>query len=73
MLTRDLEINAKILASMRFQQRGLSDRTVNALVAGGIDTPERLLFMTDIDLRSIPGIGRSSLAEIKTYRERFLP
>ena len=34
------------LAYAPFRDRGFSDRTINALVAGGIDAPERLLFLT---------------------------
>jgi hypothetical protein len=56
-----------------FAHRGLSKRTVEALVAYGIDTPERLLFMTEASLMSIPGIGKASLSEIKRYRARVLP
>jgi hypothetical protein len=38
----------------------------------GIDLPERLLFMHENDIRKIPGIGESAMAEIMLYRERLL-
>jgi DNA-directed RNA polymerase alpha subunit len=76
--SREIEIavrNAsarRVLAWMPFRDRGLSDRTINALIAKGIDAPERLLFLTEAELKRIPGIGRASLAEIMRYRARFL-
>jgi hypothetical protein len=55
-----------------FRDRKFSDRTIDALLAFGIDAPERLLFMEERDLREkIPGIGKVSLAEIMAYRSRF--
>jgi DNA-directed RNA polymerase alpha subunit len=54
------------------QQRGFSDRTINALIDCEIDSPERLLFMTKKQLKSIPGIGKVSMAELTSYRDRFL-
>ena len=55
-----------------FQQRGFSDRTINALIDCQIDSPERLLFMTKEQLKSMPGIGKASMAELTAYRDRFL-
>jgi hypothetical protein len=46
---------------------------IDALVSAGIDAPERLLFMTDVELREIPGIGKAGIAEIAKYRSRFIP
>jgi hypothetical protein len=40
--------------------------------AAGIDFPERLLFMKDAEIKAISGIGKAALAEIATYRKRFL-
>jgi DNA-directed RNA polymerase alpha subunit len=59
-------------AQLPFRHRGLSDRTIQALVDCSIDSPERLLFMTEKEIRSIPGIGQVSLAEIIAYREKFI-
>jgi hypothetical protein len=56
-------------AQLPFRQRGLSDRTIQALVDCSIDSPERLLFMTEKEIQSIPGIGK---AEIIAYREKFI-
>jgi DNA-directed RNA polymerase alpha subunit len=67
------EIAGKIIKMTPFQNRGLSDRTIEALTKHGVDAPERLLFMTERDLRLIPGVGKASLAEILAYRARFLP
>jgi DNA-directed RNA polymerase alpha subunit len=55
-----------------FDHRGLSKRTVEAIVACGIYEPERLLFMTEEQLANIPGIGKVSMSEIKAYRDGFL-
>jgi DNA-directed RNA polymerase alpha subunit len=59
------------LAMAPFWYRGLDSRTIEALVAAGIDASERLLFMLDRELLSIPGVGRASLAKIAAYRDRF--
>ena len=59
-------------AQLPFRHRGLSDRTIQALVDCSIDSPERLLFMTEKEIRLIPGIGKVSLAEIIAYREKFI-
>lgn len=56
-----------------FWDRGLSDRLVEALVQGGIDAPEHLLFMTDAEIRAIRGIGKAAAAEIEKYRSRSIP
>jgi hypothetical protein len=55
-----------------FQGRGLSRATINALLAAGIDTPERLLFM-DFKKVKLKGIGPTRLQEIEAYRTRYLP
>jgi hypothetical protein len=64
---------AALLGHAPFRVRKLSDRTIKALLDYGIDAPERLLFMTAEQLKGIPGVGKSSLAEIMKYRSRFLP
>jgi len=67
------EAGRKILPKLPFENRGLSARTIDALVAGGIDAPERLLFATEAELNKLSGIGKVSLDEIMRYRLRFLP
>jgi hypothetical protein len=59
-------------ARFPFRHRGLSDRTIQALVGCSIDSPERLLFMTKKEIQSIPGIGKASMAEIIAYRDKFI-
>jgi hypothetical protein len=44
-----------------FQGRGLSNRTVDILANFGIDAPERLLFMTEGEIKKIPGVGKPLL------------
>ena len=61
-----------ILRGLKFEGRGFSKRTVDALLAHGISAPERLLFMTETELQNISGIGASSLAEILRYRKQHL-
>ena len=60
------------LKNIPFRDRRFSKRTVDALVAHGIDAPERLLFMTEAQLREVPGIDKASMAEINAYRDRCL-
>jgi hypothetical protein len=55
-----------------FKNRGLSHRTIKALVDCGIDAPERILFMPEAHLRRIPGVDAASLKELKAYRARFI-
>lgn len=55
-----------------FSGRGFKDRTVEAIVVCGIYEPERLLFMSEAQLKNIPGIGKASMSEIRAYRNRFL-
>ena len=50
---------------------GLTTRTAKALIGHGIDTPERLLSITERRLSLIPGIGPVSMMEIMRYRGRF--
>lgn len=59
-------------ARLLFEHRGFSDRTIRALIDSAIAAPEHLLFMTEDQLRSIPGIGNVSLGEIVAYRSRFI-
>ena len=61
-----------ILRGQKFEGRGFSKRTVDALLAHGISAPERLLFMTETELQNISGIDASSLAEILRYRKQHL-
>ena len=60
-----LEMNCK------FGKRGLSERTIQALADCAIDYPERLLFMTEKQIASIPGVGKVAAAEIRAYRTLF--
>ena len=60
-------------AAASFGGRGFSDPTIAALVAHGIDAPERLLFASYADLKRIPGVGKASFEEIMRYRTRFIP
>ena len=39
-----------------FQERGFSDRTINALIDCQIDLPERLLFMSKKQLKLLRGM-----------------
>lgn len=64
---------ADILRRALFYGRGFSRRTVNALFNRGIDAPEWLLFVSEAELKKIPGIGKASLDEIMRYRARYIP
>jgi hypothetical protein len=65
-------IAVPIMKRLPFDHCGLSDRTIEALVKHGMDAPERLLFMSEREIEKIPGIGKASIAEIWSYRERFV-
>jgi hypothetical protein len=67
----DLNVGAMFRAGAMFTARGFSYSTIKALVGGGIDAPERLLFADETGLRSIPGIDGEALEEIARYRAQF--
>jgi hypothetical protein len=54
-----------------FLNRGLSERTIGALVSHGMNAPERLLFKSEAELRRVPGIGDVSIKEIEAYKAKF--
>jgi len=53
-----------------FRDKGLSRRTIQVLVNRGI-TPERLLSMSESQLRALPAIGEVAMQEIRRFRARF--
>jgi DNA-directed RNA polymerase alpha subunit len=55
-----------------FSDRGLSRRTIDALLDASIDAPERLLFMSEQQIKGIPGIGKASVTEIASYRAKYI-
>jgi DNA-directed RNA polymerase alpha subunit len=59
-------------AAISFGGRGFSSRTIEALIARGIDAPERLLFASETTLKRIRDIGEASFEEIVRYRTRFI-
>jgi len=67
----DGDLGAIFSAGAMFTARGFSYSTIRALVVGGIDAPERLLFATETDLLAIPGIDKTASQEITQYRARF--
>jgi hypothetical protein len=50
-----------------------SPHLTHALLSHGIDAPERLLFMSEAEIGEISGVGKGASAEIKLYRNQFLP
>jgi hypothetical protein len=62
---------ASVMRAISFRGRGLSDRTIQALLDHGIDFPEPLLFMEPSQLKKIPGMGKAGFNEIMRYRENF--
>ncbi len=55
----------------RFCDRGLSDRTIESLIIGGVDYPEQLLKMSEAEIFPIAGIGKVSLSETMQYKQKF--
>jgi DNA-directed RNA polymerase alpha subunit len=66
------EVNGHLLSIVPFQNRKFSKRTIQALIDCSVDAPERLLFMTEEQIKSIPGVGKVSLGEIRTYRQKYI-
>ena len=56
---------------LRFAACGFSDRTIRALLMGGIVAPERLLSMTPNQIQLIPGMGANLMKEVERYRAQF--
>jgi hypothetical protein len=52
----------------RFRDRGLPAATITALIRQDVESPERLLFMSDGELASLSGIGDRRFREIQNYR-----
>ena len=66
-----INVDAVFSAGAMFTARGFSYSTIRTLAMAGIDAPERLLFATETDLLSIPGIDEKAFDEIARYRARF--
>ena len=64
--------SAEVSAAISFGGRGFSSRTIETLIARGIDAPERLLFASETTLKRIRDIGEASFEEIVRYRTRFI-
>jgi hypothetical protein len=60
-----------IFQAAAFLFRGLSPRTVKLLRAASVDLPERLLFMTEEQIKAVSGLDKKSRAEIEGYRAKF--
>lgn len=67
-----IEAGQHFLERIAFTGRGLSKRTVDAVIEGGISQPERLLFMSEDDISRIPGIGLKGVSEVMAYKRRFM-
>jgi len=67
------EARERLKMKQRFKNRGLSNATVTALIAAGLDAPERLLFLDARELKKLRGVGPVKLREIASYRATFLP
>ena len=68
-----------ILRGQKFEGRGFSKRTVDALLAHGVSAPERLLFMIETELQNIlvsqgqnmvDAIRQIGVSEVTFYRWR---
>lgn len=57
--------HAKVKNDRHVNDMGFCNRTLNVLMAGGIDTESKLMDMTDFMLLLIPNLGRRSLNEIR--------
>jgi hypothetical protein len=66
------EVEELFRTGAMFTARGFSHSSIKALVLGGIDAPERLLFTDEAELASIPGLDEVALEEIARYRAQFV-
>jgi hypothetical protein len=64
------EIEKRLEQRKPFASRGFSAGTIDALIAGGVDLPEHLLFVQEGALQEL-GLGDIPMSEIRSYRERF--
>lgn len=55
----------------RFAQQNFSPKVIDALVAAGIDAPERLLSMSPERVRLLPGVGPKTSEEVERYRKNY--
>ena len=62
----------RALRMVRFADRGLSGHTIAGLIKSGIDLPERVLFMSEAQIRVLPGVGKKGVSELMAYRARFM-
>jgi hypothetical protein len=67
----EIDVETVFRAGALFTARGFSHSTIKALVLGGIDAPERLLFANEAELLSIVGLHEGALEEIARYRAQF--
>jgi hypothetical protein len=62
----------RINRTKRFKDRGLSGMTIHKLIAAGLDMPERLLFMSSVNIGKLKDIDPVLRKEIDAYRARFV-
>jgi hypothetical protein len=67
----EIDVETMFRAGALFTARGFSHSTIKALVLGGIDAPERLLFADEAELLSIARLDEGALEEIVRYRAQF--
>jgi hypothetical protein len=65
------DLKERPLGYLRFADCGFTDRTIRALLAGGIATPEQLFSMTPDQIRLIPGVGAVLMKEVERNRAQF--
>jgi hypothetical protein len=62
----------RVNRTKRFGDRGLSGMTIHKLIAAGVDSPERLLFLSSVDVGKLKDIDPVLHREIDAYRARFV-
>jgi hypothetical protein len=58
-------------AAFSYGNSGLSPRTIGLLIAGGINSPEKLRAADWSDIRNLPGVGKVACNELRRYRARL--
>jgi hypothetical protein len=67
----DLPEAADECIKSRFAGRGLSARTITAIVNAGFEYPEQLLATDEEELRRVPRLGPDGVDELIAYRNKY--
>lgn len=64
---------AKVIGRHPWNDRGFSERSIDALLGAGYRYPEELLFADRSVVVKAQGVGKAVMAEVDAYRAKFIP